>query len=234
MHLGVYNSPMIRSSTLSIAVVDPRATTRGSLCEILSSQDRAITFLPFESAANALTTAGICVDVFVFHVGSCSLLSEWPQRQLEAARPAGLPIIVLSDFPAPAEITSALNLGVSGYILTSFPPKVATCSIRLVAAGGEFFPAEALQNNVSHQASCASQNRKRAEVLNPAESLGFLTQRQRLVLHHLYYGKTNQQIAEAVGLSVGTVKVHVRNIMRKLKVHNRTQACAEALQIVRR
>ena len=55
-----------------------------------------------------------------------------------------------------------------------------------------------------------------------------LTSRQVMVLNHLQQGKANKIIAHELGMSESTVKVHVRNIMRKMGATNRTQAAYKA------
>lgn len=59
--------------------------------------------------------------------------------------------------------------------------------------------------------------------------IGILTTRERQILELVSRGQTDRAIAEALGLSVHTVKNHIRNILRKLEVHNRTEAVATLL-----
>ena len=58
-----------------------------------------------------------------------------------------------------------------------------------------------------------------------------LTTRQIAVLSHLQQGKANKIIAHELRMSESTVKVHVRNIMRKMGATNRTQAAYRATQL---
>ncbi len=78
--------------------------------------------------------------------------------------------------------------------------------------------------------------RLRAEVLTPptprrssageSRGIGLLTSRERQILELASLGYTDRAIAQALDLSVHTVKNHVRNVLRKLEVRNRTEAVA--------
>ena len=219
---------------LTVAAVDPRDVTRDALCKTLALTDNKMKLLSFSSSPDALASDAAPFNVFMLHVGSYSFQSDWVQRELLVIRPTETPIALLCDNCELTEVAEAMSLGASGYILTSFSPKVVTCAVRIVAEGGEFIPAETLLNGAPHQVSSSQSSDAAPSVKtrNPVELIAFLSPQQRLVLHHLYYGKTNQQIAKEIGISVSTVKIHVRNIMRKLNVHNRTHACAAALQMV--
>jgi NarL family two-component system response regulator LiaR len=63
-----------------------------------------------------------------------------------------------------------------------------------------------------------------------AASATMLSERELEVLNFVARGSSNQEIAEALFISVNTVKVHIRNILQKLNVGNRTEATARALQ----
>lgn len=59
-----------------------------------------------------------------------------------------------------------------------------------------------------------------------------LTNRERDILLLLRLGKTNKEVAEELGVSVNTVKTHMKNLFTKLKVSNRTQATIKASELI--
>jgi DNA-binding NarL/FixJ family response regulator len=123
----------------------------------------------------------------------------------------GVAVAVLSDHEDPESIRAAFHLGVRGFIPTSLASMVAAEAVRLVVVGGTFAPAAALLRN-------ADQPQPAGE----PEFDGF-TQRQSQILECLQRGMANKLIAYELNMCESTVKVHIRNIMKKLKATNRTQ-----------
>lgn len=116
------------------------------------------------------------------------------------------------DYEDPHNIRQAFDLGVRGYIPTSLASLVAVEAVRLVCVGGTFAPTAALLRQAHHRQRSA------------AESLlkGF-TQRQWQILDCLRRGMANKRIADELNMCESTVKVHIRNIMKKLNGTNRTE-----------
>jgi len=133
---------------------------------------------------------------------------------------AQCPIIVISDLDYQERVVQALERGVRGYIPTSSSLDVAIEATRLVAAGGTFVPASSLMMRANGD-----------DASNPIVASGAFTQRQLAVLKCLREGKANKIIAYELSMSVSTVKVHVRNIMQKLKATNRTQVAYQTREL---
>jgi DNA-binding NarL/FixJ family response regulator len=137
------------------------------------------------------------------------------ERQVVAIRQGGetAPLVLVSDREDATFILDAIRIGARGVIPTSLPMEVAINAVRLVLAGGSFVPAAALMSS-------------RDEVERSALGAGaksMFTQRQTAVIEALRLGKPNKIIAYELSMCESTVKVHVRNIMRRLKASNRTQ-----------
>jgi DNA-binding NarL/FixJ family response regulator len=123
-----------------------------------------------------------------------------------------VPVAILSDYEDPENIRAAFELGVRGYIPTSLASLVAAQAVHLICAGGTFAPAAALLSS--------------AGVRNGgdgAPALEGFTQRQAQILDCLRRGMANKLIAYELNMCESTVKVHIRNIMKKLNATNRTQ-----------
>jgi DNA-binding NarL/FixJ family response regulator len=153
----------------------------------------------------------------LFNIGS-RLVSEpavaAELRQLVAeATPS--PVVVLAESEDLREMIEAVDCGAGGYIPSSVRMDVVVEATRLTAAGGLFLPAS----------SIASLRRTLGPRPAEAEGLGEqFTTRQAAVADALRRGKANKIIAYELNLSESTVKVHIRNIMKKLKATNRTEA----------
>jgi DNA-binding NarL/FixJ family response regulator len=122
------------------------------------------------------------------------------------------PVAVLSDYDDTENIRAAFELGVHGYIPTSLASLVAVGAVQLVCVGGTFAPAAALLSQGDHPRGSAGE----------PQIEGF-TQRQSQILNCLQRGMANKLIAYELSMCESTVKVHIRNIMKKLKATNRTQ-----------
>jgi DNA-binding NarL/FixJ family response regulator len=124
------------------------------------------------------------------------------------------PAVVLSDNEDPDLIVRMLGKNVRGYVPTSLSVAVAVQAIGLARAGGVYVPASSLiaANRVQEAASATSPDLK-----------GKFTSRQSAVLEALCRGKANKIIAYELNMRESTVKVHVRNIMKKLDATNRTE-----------
>lgn len=124
------------------------------------------------------------------------------------------PIVLMADTEQPEEIVSALGAGARGCIPTGTCLEVAAQAIRLVMAGGVFVPANSLIA-ASRPNNRANQGRRIGDEL--------FTPRQFSIIEELCRGKANKVIAHELNMCESTVKVHVRNIMKKLKAKNRTE-----------
>ena len=127
----------------------------------------------------------------------------------------GLRLVVLSEREEGSQASVALEHGASGYIPMTISLKVVSEAIRLVQAGGVYVPASSIV------AAHRPQDAKSAESGN---GLSGLTTRQLAVLEAVRRGKANKIIAYELNMCESTVKVHLRNIMKKLRARNRTEA----------
>lgn len=125
-----------------------------------------------------------------------------------------VPLIVVADSDEPSEILAALEAGARGYIPTSVKVRVAAEAIALARAGGIFVPATSL---------LALRESIHASAATARPLSGMFTAREAAVAEALRRGKANKIIAYELSLCESTVKVHIRNIMKKLKATNRTE-----------
>ena len=113
-----------------------------------------------------------------------------------------------------------LRSGAKGYIPTSLPMGVGIEALALVRAGGVYGPVSMLLDKVPPPPS------RPVEIIpepEDEEADNQFTPRQLDVIESLRRGKPNKLIAYELNMCEGTVKVHIRNIMRKLKATNRTE-----------
>jgi DNA-binding NarL/FixJ family response regulator len=164
--------------------------------------------------------------------GARSLTEEpWQgdMLRLRSALPA-TPVIILSDHTQLEEVVAAFRKGARGYILTSSEPRLAVEAIQMVLAGNTYFPAEVLIALRPGMTMGAERPARAGEAVADGRP-GSLAPKQLEVLRALVGGRTNKDIARELAMEESTVKVHVRQIMRRLGVTNRTQAALVAQRL---
>ena len=133
-------------------------------------------------------------------------------------RVPGIPIIVLGSANDADLAWIALRNGAKGYIPCSMGFEIAVEAVRFVLAGGTYAPVECLN-------ATAQPGSETPEISSP---LSVITRRELAVVRAIWRGKSNKAIAYELNLCESTVKVHVRNIMKKLRAKNRTDVAIKA------
>ncbi|WP_116400685.1 LuxR C-terminal-related transcriptional regulator [Methylovirgula sp. 4M-Z18] len=129
----------------------------------------------------------------------------------------GARVIIVSDLDSSALMMSALTFGAKGFVTMNTNLDLALGAIKLVNLGGSFIP------------TCSFvQQRHETKAPSPATKAStdeseYFTERQLDVLKLTRQGDPNKIIAHKLNLSQATVKVHLRNMMRKVKARNRIE-----------
>lgn len=132
-----------------------------------------------------------------------------------------VPIVIVSAATAVETIRDSITYGAAGFIPKSFCREEMGEGIRRVLEGGVFLPCEAVEAEAG-RADFPGGMRDR---------IGALTQGELRVFELLARGKSNKIIAYELGIKESTVKAHITAILRKLRVHSRTQAVIAAREL---
>ncbi|MFQ5958705.1 MAG: LuxR C-terminal-related transcriptional regulator, partial [Alphaproteobacteria bacterium] len=138
------------------------------------------------------------------------------------------PIIVLSASEKPSDVSRAIECGARGYVLKSSRPQVLLHAVPLVLSGEVYLPPVVLSRDGASGSSAAANPAADGEAA--ATVFAKLTPREREVLGQLVAGQSNKEIAHELAIDVGTVKAHLKALLRKLEVANRTQAATLAVR----
>lgn len=133
-------------------------------------------------------------------------------------------IVLLSDTVDHDEVTRALRANVHGFIQKTTRPEAMIKLLELIALGEQVFPARALLNRPDSPLKVHGPSRYNGHSNHMQEKICNLSSREMEVLGWLGEGKSNKEIARLLDISDATVKVHVKAILRKLRVKNRTKA----------
>jgi DNA-binding NarL/FixJ family response regulator len=204
-----------RCPPLSVVIIEARALIRE--CLALCLQEKLeLPVLTFPSVRKWIEDPA-CAS-------ACVVILSGVDRQVDAEQTALLrelsswerdvPIVVFSDNENRNNIAASLRCGAKGYVPSDTPLEVAARAIKLVLVGGVFVPANVLAD---------AQQDETQGTMAAAPKLDF-TARENDVVRALLKGKSNKVIAYDLNLSESSVKVHIRNVMRKLQVRNRTEA----------
>jgi two-component system nitrate/nitrite response regulator NarL len=131
-------------------------------------------------------------------------------------------IVMLTVSEDAEDLSVALKAGASGYLLKNIDTDYLTRAIRRAAAG-ETVVAEAMTAKLVAQL-------QRGAVAPVASELDKLTPREREILDCLARGESNKSIARTLDLAESTVKIHVQNVLKKLKLSSRVQAAVYAVE----
>jgi DNA-binding NarL/FixJ family response regulator len=141
-------------------------------------------------------------------------------KELVESSPDGPRILVLTTFELDEYVFEALRAGASGFLLKRTPSDDLISGIKVVAAGDALLSPSVTRRLISE---FVAQPSGRAGG-STAARLEELTDRELEVLKLLALGLSNQEIADQIFVSEGTVKTHVRRIYSKLDARDRTQA----------
>ena len=133
-------------------------------------------------------------------------------------------IVLLSDTVDHDEVTRALQANVHGFIPKSTSPEAMIKSLELIVLGELAFPVRALLKRSNSPPKVYVPPPPNGHDKHTQEKICGLSSREIEVLRSLAEGKSNKEIARQLEISDSTVKVHVKAILRKLRVKNRTKA----------
>ncbi len=203
---------MTPAASISILIADDHFVVREGLRSILR---READFTVVGEAANGLEAASaharLRPDVTLMDLRMPVCGGVEAIQRIRATDPAAR-ILVLSSSEGDEDIHAALSAGAMGYLLKHSSGDQVTPAIRSLMRGKPWIPREVADRLAS---------RARGEILS---------EREREILTLMVLGEANKQIGSALGITEQTVKSHVKNILAKLQVRDRTEAVTVALR----
>jgi DNA-binding NarL/FixJ family response regulator len=206
---------------IRIGWVSTSRLTRECMTDALRRAQPSLEIMQFERASDCIAFANRPPDVIVYHSrghGVTDLQQLTELREVLAA----VGILVMSDavMMEPALIEKIMAAGTSGFLIASSNSlDMLLSAIRLVSSGGTFVPREFFLTDRSSN---------RTQKVAALDGTAQITRRERSVLQLIKHGKPNKTIAYELGLSLCTVKIHARNLIRKMGATNRTQVAVNA------
>lgn len=211
-------------TTLNIVIADKRVLWREALAHTIAGMSWGIRIKQHDGVAGVAERVQR-EGVDGTHLVVLSIDPREPEDLAHLERTCGLlantPVAVISDVETTDDIIAVLERGARAYIPSALEARIMIEALRLVSVGGTYIPESVLQ-------LLATLDKTREAVDDARDRLDALvaecTPRQRQVLDLLCQGKANKLIAHQLEISENTVKAHLRQIMKRLRVSNRTEA----------
>jgi DNA-binding NarL/FixJ family response regulator len=178
--------------------------------------------LPDDDPTDAIQPRLVLIDAFAFRNIS-SMVSQCRERYAHAP----IALMVESGWNEdPALRAVVAERAIQGVVPYNLQINVWLAAVWLLLNGGEYFPNTLSPRSAARGFLTRREQHSGTDRQSESDSAGVLSSREAEVLELMSDGLQNKIIAAKMELSEHTVKVHVHNVIRKLKVHNRTQAAA--------
>jgi DNA-binding NarL/FixJ family response regulator len=212
--------PRERSAEISgtVLIADDHEIFRFGLAQLLRASmgvKNVIEADSFEEALRQLDDPDLTLAIF--DLGMPGITGPHDLLLVRRRRPE-VRVVVLTASEARQDILSALEAGVHGFMIKSERTEVLIGRLRYVASGEIYVPPILAETLAPADADPAGYDGEAGEFT--------LSDRQRDVLKGLVKGLSNKEIARELGLSEGTVKMHIAALFRALKATNRAHAAA--------
>lgn len=207
---------------IRIAVIDPYPIFRIGVVQAIARSEGLLLVAEGATAADAQRAVEVAAaDILLIDI---TIAEDGVESLLRAVISAHCKLVVLTALDDVASVSKALATGVKGYILKGISGAELVGAIHAVHAGLPFVTPE-LASRLLTEAKGGALLPKRAAKLQDA-----LSYREKQMLDHVSKGLTNKEIADRLGLTVGTVKHYVGHLFKKMQVRNRIEAIERLAQ----
>jgi len=136
-----------------------------------------------------------------------------------------MPVVMLTTSTEESDLVESLRAGAQGYLLKDMEPDALVIALRDIVAGKTV-----VAPDLAPILAKAVQGKNEEPATPESSPFDGLTPRETEILGLLAEGQSNKAIARNLGISDGTVKLHVKAILRKLNVHSRVEAAVMAVE----
>ena len=207
------------STTLNVAIVEDDDRFRKSLARWIDSTPSLHCVGHYATAEAALKMIPATdANVVIMDINLPMMSGIECVRKLKAEKPA-LQVIMLTVYEDSELIFKALQAGANGYLLKRSSPDQILEAIGEVSHGGA-----PMSSHIARKVVQSFQNKGLSD-----KDQASLTQREEEILGYVVKGFANKEIADALSISVETIRVHLKNIYEKLHVRSRTEAAMKCV-----
>ncbi|WP_429843343.1 response regulator [Brevibacillus sp. FIR094] len=227
-----------KKETIRVVLVDDQTMIRQGLGYVIKMQKDMEVIGEASNGEEAVKLIGeVIPDVVLMDVQMPNMSGIDATREITRLHPS-IKVLILTTFDTYDYIVDGIRAGAIGYMLKDSDSQDMLDLIRRAHQGEALFYtataakalAEVLQFQQKNHSPASHSDSDTDSVLPPLVMLDQLTDREQDVLEQLSYGKRNDQIAQHLLISEGTVKTHIHRILQKMGVEDRTQAVAKAIR----
>lgn len=204
---------------LKLLVIEDHALVREGLVQTLHQLDADVVILEAADCNAGCAILGLAddFDLVLLDLALPGIDGLTCLNLLRQQHP-GLPVVIVSAYDDAHTVNRALKAGAAGFVPKAYSGDRLLDALRMVLDGTIFVPEQTLpaNNGIGLAVPAAGKDVSAGEI--------GLTGRQTDVLSLMVKGRSNREIAELLGLSEGTVKIHITAIFKALGVASRTQA----------
>ena len=213
---------------MRVLLIDDHALVRKGLEALLQSRGIEIAASVGSGREGIESAKTLHPDIILLDVKMPEMNGPETLRQLRAEG-IDLPVLMLTMSREEQDLEAALRAGAQGYLLKDMEPEELVPALT-DAVQGKHVVAKELIGSLTRIVQGQSGTSARSPEADPADALADLTPREREILRHIAAGQSNKVIARELDITDGTVKLHVKSILRKLGVHSRVEAAVIAVE----
>ncbi len=207
-----------------ILLIDDHTLFRAGLCDLLTRRKIEVVAAVGSGAEGIKFAAEEKLDIVLLDMRMPQMDGISVLKKLKEAHP-NLPVAMLTTSSDESDLVGALRNGAQGYLLKDMEPDDLVVALRDIIAGKTVVAPDLAP--VLASAVQGDNNEKEEEQEDP---FAILTPREFEILTLLAEGQSNKVIARNLGISDGTVKLHVKAILRKLNISSRITAAVMAVE----
>ena len=210
------------AAPLRVLLIDDHALFRAGLRELLQRRGIVVIDAVGDSALGLRLASEQAPDVVLLDLRMPGRNGIEVLHDLRQANPEAL-VAMLTTSADEQDVLQAIQGGARGYLLKDMEPDELIEALQQIVAGGT-----AVARELTGVLAKAVQGEVPAA--KPRSAFSDLTPREMEILCHLAAGRSNKAISRELGITDGTVKLHVKGILRKLAVHSRVEAAVIAVE----
>ncbi|MES9812626.1 MAG: two-component system response regulator NarL [Candidatus Thiodiazotropha sp.] len=213
---------MAEQQTYTVLTIDDHPLFRKGVSDLIDMDDTLELVGEAANGPDGLVVAKqfnpdlILLDINMKGMNGLETLKAIREQEIDSR------VLMLTVSDNEEDVLTALRLGADGYLLKDMEPEDILKSIRKAVKGSLV-----ISEHLTQLLAKALREDDKLKVKDPITSL---TAREKEILQCIAQGQSNKQIANVLNISEGTVKVHVKHLLKKLNLHSRTEAAVWALK----